>query len=219
MFENAEKNSVFEDINGTQVRTLCPTEHLLFLILHSFKHFIYCGFGIRQVTDFILFAKSHRDTADSEFILENLANVNAIGFFDALLCICKEYFDTTASDLGFGKYTPKEYDVSDLMADILSGGAYGNSTKERLHSSKMTLSATEKKGKVSPLTSLFPPLGSLKTEYSYLAKHPWLLPAAWASRIIKHLRKDKSERNFDHGETLQIGKERINMMKKYGIIK
>ncbi len=218
MFENAFKNSVITNVGGAPVRSLCPTEHLQFLILHSFKHFIYCGFGIRQVMDFIVYAKAKKELIDTKTVISNLSKVNALGFFDALLTVCKEYFGQAQEELGFYGYVPNEYDTVDLIADILSGGAYGNSTKERLHSSKMTLSATENGKSASILSSLFPPVGIMKSTHPYLEKHPYLLPAAWCSRIINHLKKDKRNRSFNAGETIEIGKERLRMMKKYGII-
>lgn len=219
LFEDAFENSSTADINGTAVKTLSPTEHLLFLILHSFKHFIYCGFGVRQILDFIVFSKSYRGKTDTSRILNSLRSVNAMGFFDALLCICQKHFNSSPDELGFDGYCPEVFDTDDLMADILSGGAYGNSSKERIHSSVITLSASDSKGSTNVLTSLFPPADILKSSYPYLRKKPYLLPIAWCSRVIAHFSKEKKERRFKATESIEIGKERLRMMKKYKIIR
>ena len=218
MFEDAFKNSVSADINGVWVKTLCPTEHLLFLILHSFKHFIYCGFGIRQILDFIVFATKNKDYIDSDKIIRSLEKVSAVGFFDALLCIADKDFGISPEELGFSGYAPEKFDTEDLMKDVLSGGAYGNFSKERIHSSKITLSATDNKKGGSLTASLFPPLEVMKSTHKYLNKCPILLPYAWCSRIISHLSKDKKERTFDAAKSIEIGKERLRMMKKYKIL-
>jgi len=219
MFNAAFENSIYEVIGGARIRTLCPTKHLLFLILHSFKHFVYCGFGIRQITDFIVYAAANKEKTDSKMILESLERVNALGFFDAILCICREHFGYSPEELGFEGYEPEAYDVTDMTLDVLSGGAYGNSTKERLHSSKTTLAAADGKKTNGMTASLFPPLAAMKSSFPYLSKHPYLLPAAWVVRIFSHFKKDKKERAFTAGKSLEIGKVRLEMMRKYKIIK
>ncbi len=219
MFENAFKNSTFADINGVRVKTLSPTEHLLFLILHSFKHFIYCGFGIRQILDFIVFAKKHSDCIDTKKITDSLERVSAKGFFDALLCIAEKHFNASPAELGFSNYTHEEFDTEDLMADVLSGGAYGNFSKERIHASKITLSSVDSKKGGSLTASAFPPLEVMKSTHKYLNKYPILLPFAWCSRILSHLSKDKKDREFNAAKSIEIGKERLRMMKKYKILR
>lgn len=219
MFEDAFENSITVTIEGQSIRTLSPTEHLLFLILHSFKHFSYCGFGIRQVMDLIIFAKKYKAMLDTEKITSSLAEVDAIGFFDGMLSLCSKYFSVSPDDLGFEDYFPEVYDTEDLMTDILSGGAYGNSSKERVHSSKMTLAAAEENEGVSSLTSFFPPLHIMKSTFKYLEKYPFLLPVSWCQRFIGHLKRNREERAFNVEETVLIGKERLRMMKKYKIIK
>ena len=46
------------------IATLCPTDHMLYLILHAFKHFLHRGFGIRQVCDLTLFANRYGTEID-----------------------------------------------------------------------------------------------------------------------------------------------------------
>lgn len=46
-------------IQGIKVWTMSSTEHLLYLIFHGFKHFLHSGFGIRQVCDIALFARTY----------------------------------------------------------------------------------------------------------------------------------------------------------------
>ena len=203
-------------IDNCKISILSPTDALLYLILHSFKHFIRCGFGIRQITDFILFAKSKAGSTNAEYIISSLKEVNALGFFDCILKICEEYFDASKDDLGFSSYTPSETDPSNMIADVISGGAYGNSSPERVHSSLITLLSVESGKKESFISALFPPYDIMKTKYPIVARSRLFLPLGWTKRIItKLLRRKKS---FDTSETVEIGKRRVAMLKEYGVI-
>ena len=220
LFENAAERRIFHDIDGHKVASFSHTDHLLFLVLHSFKHFIYCGFGLRQIMDFILYAKTFKEDIDHKKIEKALDAVSAFGFFRGLLSVCKTYFFHSPTELGFDIPDSELPETDDMIADILSGGIYGGNTEERLHSSKMTLAAADKNKKVSFLSSLFPSADALSHQYTYLKKHKILLPAAWFSRIVRHMKKDRSSAGkFDPEESIEIGKERISMMRKYGIIK
>lgn len=64
VFEGIGDRSVIMRIYGTDILTLGFTDHLLYLILHAFKHFLYCGFGIRQVCDILLFSEAYRDAIE-----------------------------------------------------------------------------------------------------------------------------------------------------------
>ncbi len=218
-------NSYFKDsfdsryeveLEGKAVRTLCPDRHLLFLILHSLKHFIYCGFGIRQVMDFALWAKAYSSTLNAEYIISSLRELSALNFFDAILNICDRYLGLSKEELGFADYTPAETSSDEMLCDILSGGIYGNTDPVRLHASTITLAAANgKKGNI--FSALFPPYIIMKNRFSYLDKYPILLPFSWACRIVRYLFGKMENKNT--AETLEIGSKRLSMLEQYGIVK
>ena len=110
-----------------------------------------------------------------------------------------------------------------MLSDLLDSGVYGDATMSRKHSSTMTLSAVTadkqgKKGKRSILRTLFPKRDALVGRYPYLKNKPYLLPVAWASRIIGYARR-RGKQSDNTAESLRIASERIELMRKYGIIK
>ena len=217
LFSGASDRACSYDVEGHAVASLCPTDHLLFLILHSFKHFIYCGFGLRQIADFVVFARRYKDEIDASAITQSLRSVRADGFFDALLKISLLFFGADKASLGFGAYTPRDYEVDDLAKDVISAGLYGNTDSVRLHSSTITLSAADGK-KTGRLASIFPPLKIMKNRYSYVSKCPLLLPVGWAHRIISYLFDSKESSANDAAKSLEIGQKRLDMLKKYGVV-
>ncbi len=105
-----------------------------------------------------------------------------------------------------------------MMADILTDGLYGADDPDRIHSSNITLEAVAagKQGRARRgiRKSLFPGKAYLQKRFPYAAKHPWLLPAAWAHRVWLYLAGGETNAS----RSLQIGRERIELLKEYRII-
>ena len=119
----------------------------------------------------------------------------------------------------FGLAEEEEEELS--LEDILSGGIYGSATKSRQHSSNITLNAVaaeqgNRKAGNPLLVSLFPPKSDMCGRYPWLKKDPWLLPLAWADRILRYRRETGSG---DTAEPLKIGNTRIELLREYGIIR
>ena len=66
------------------LRSLPPQEHLLYLLLHAYKHFIYSGFGIRQICDVGLWARNYAARIDFVRLREQLERVYAAKFAAAV---------------------------------------------------------------------------------------------------------------------------------------
>ena len=69
-FTRAFERKIRMEIGGTEIYTMCHTDHLLYLILHAFKHFLHSGFGIRQVCDIAVCADTYGKEIDWDYILE-----------------------------------------------------------------------------------------------------------------------------------------------------
>lgn len=212
-------------IQGTRIWTLNSTDHLLYLICHAFKHFLHSGFGIRQVCDIILFANEYGREVDWQLLLKHCREIRAEKFTAALFRIGWKYL---TFDMEKACY-PQEWqemivDEKMMLEDLLGGGVYGGATLSRKHSSNMTLHAVSahKKGRkerFSLLTTVFPSAKSLEGRYTYLKKHPYLLPRAWAERLLKYGKETKQTSDNQAADAMKIGSQRIELLKQYGIIK
>lgn len=223
-FENVHARTTTLTQDGVTMATLCPTDHFFYLICHSFKHFLHSGFGLRQVCDIVLFANRWGAEIDWVLVRKNCEAIHAFPFTKALLKIGRVHFgfDPGAACL------PEDWHIDDIdegpmLSDLLDSGIYGDATMSRKHSSTMTLSAVSadkqgKKGKRSILRTLFPRRESMVGRYPYLKKRPYLLPVAWLSRIAGYARR-RGKGSDDTAESLRIASERIELMRKYGIIR
>ncbi|MBQ7299152.1 MAG: nucleotidyltransferase family protein, partial [Clostridia bacterium] len=203
---------------GKSVTSLPPHDHFLYLLLHAYKHFIHSGFGIRQICDIRLWAQKYNSRIDWHKLIEQCDTVRIRKFAAAVLCIARH-------DLQIEFSVPEELECAPdysqpMLKDILCGGIYGSADTDRQHSVTMTLNAVKSaknETKYSVWQSVFPSRETMENQYPYVKKRPFLLPAAWIQRIFTYAVRNKS------GEThavqsLSIGKERIELLRHYGIL-
>ena len=216
-FDRAEE----VEIQGEAVWTMVPTDHMLYLILHAFKHFLHSGVGVRQVCDIVQCANAWGSRVEWEYVHSCCREIRAAGFAQAILTIGEKYLglDREASCV------PGDWLAADevpLLEDMLDGGVYGDSSRSRKQSSNMTLDAVaaENQGEKAGsglLNSIFPKAEKLEGRYPYLKEQPYLLPVAWADRII-HYAGELKKTPESASETVAIGNRRLDLLRQYGVI-
>ena len=226
LFDSAEDahdelNHFFADINPVEVDgflAMPPHEHLLYLILHAYKHFVRSGIGLRQFCDIGLWAREYHAKIDWQRLHDQCTSVHAAAFAAAAFRIARDY-------LGIEFSLPAPWDTSvdvePLLHDTLCGGVYGSNDYTRLHSSTVTLNAVKASRvgeKSSVLSTVFPKREYLERRYPYLKKHPYLLPIAWVQRIAHYASEKQSGADNSASGSIKLAKERIELMKRYGIM-
>lgn len=214
-FAGALERSVEIEVEDVRLLTLEPTDHLLYLMLHAYKHFLHSGMGLRHVCDIGLFAQKER--TDCERIRAVCDEMGLSRLFAAVFTIANRYLGLEA----YPAFSDIEEEPEPLLADMLSGGLFGTADINRAHSSTLTLEAlaSHKSGRTSrgALKSVFPPKRALEGSFPILKKHPCALPFVWIVRIWRYATDGKNG-PVDPKESLKIGRERIALMRKYGII-
>ena len=226
LFDSAEDahdelNHFFTDIQPVEVDgflAMPPHEHLLYLILHAYKHFVRSGIGLRQFCDIGLWAQKYNAEIDWQRLHDQCASVHAAMFATAAFRIVRDYLG-----IEFDLSAPwnTSIDTEPLLHDTLCGGVYGSNDYTRLHSSTVTLNAVKasRTGKKSSvLSTMFPKREYLERRYPYLKKHPYLLPVAWVQRIAHYASEKQSDADNSATGSIKLAKERIELMKQYGIM-
>ena len=216
LFDGVHDRHMTVTIYGQQFETLAPTDHLLYLICHAYKHFLHMGVGIRQVADMALFSNAYGEDIDWEHIYQACQSVHIETFTAALFQIAHKYLTMKAIPDAFAAI---ETDEQALLEDILSGGLYGTADIDRVHSANMTLNAVaaQKQGRRGSGVwhSLFPGAAYLQNHFPYAKKHPVLVPIAWAQRLGSYLARTGTA---NPAETIRIGQARIELLKQYKVI-
>lgn len=226
LFDSAEDahdelNHFFADLNSVEIDgflAMPPHEHLLYLLLHAYKHFVRSGIGLRQFCDIGLWARAYHAEIDWQRLHKQCESVHAATFAAAAFHIAGDYlgieFDLPAPWDG-------SIDVEPLLHDTLCGGVYGSNDLTRLHSSAVTLNAVKASRtgeKSSVLRTVFPKREYLERRYPYLKKRPYLLPVAWVQRLAHYAGEKKTGADSSASGSIKLAKERIELMKRYDIM-
>ena len=226
LFDSAEDahdelNHFFVDINPVEIDgflAMPPHEHLLYLILHAYKHFVRSGIGLRQFCDIGLWAWTYHAEIDWQRLHDQCASVHAATFAAAAFRIAREYLGI---DFDLPALWDSPIDVEPLLHDTLCGGVYGSNDYTRLHSSTVTLNAVKASRtgeKSSVLSTVFPKREYLERRYPYLKKRPYMLPVAWVQRIAHYVSEKQSGADNSSSGSIKLAKERIELMKMYNVI-
>ena len=226
LFDSAEDahdelNHFFADLNPVEIDgflAMPPHEHLLYLILHAYKHFVRSGIGLRQFCDIGLWARAYHGEIDWQRLHEQCESVHAATFAAAAFRIARDYLG-----IEFDLHAPwsDAVDAEPLLHDSLCGGVYGSNDLTRLHSSTVTLNAVKASRtgeKSSVLRTVFPKREYLERRYPYLKKRPYLLPVAWAQRLVRYAGEKKTGADSSASGSIKLAKERIELMKRYDIM-
>ena len=226
LFDSAEDahdelNHFFTDINPVEMDgflAMPPHEHLLYLILHAYKHFVRSGIGARQFCDIGLWAREYHAEIDWRRLHDQCVSVHAATFAAAAFRIARDYLG-----IDFDLPMPRDasIDVEPLLHDSLCGGVYGSNDLTRLQSSTVTLNAVKASRtgeKSSVLSTVFPKREYLERRYPYLKKRPYLLPVAWVQRLAHYASEKQSGADSSASGSIKLAKERIELMKRYGIM-
>lgn len=223
-FERVYEQAIEIPVDGIPIATMGYTDHLFYLICHAFKHFLHSGVGIRQMCDITLFANTYGRDIDWMLVLEQCQKIHADLFAAALFQIGQKYLTFDPDQACYPmEWKNIQVDETMLLMDLLDAGIYGDGSMSRKHSSNITLDAVSsqkqgKKARNGVIASLFPSLKKMESRYPYLKQHPYLLPVAWGTRILKYRKATKQGQNNDASSAVSIGNQRMELLKEYRIL-
>jgi len=224
LFEGALTRTQTIQIEDVTLRVLAPTDHILYLLCHAYKHFLHSGVGIRHISDMALFINAYDEEIDWNHIYQACSSVSIETFAAAVFKIAHKYLTLKSVPASFARI---DIDEEPLLEDVLTGGLYGTADIDRAHSVNITLAAAAADKEAGTRThftrrgllkSLFPGVHYLQNMFPYAKEHPVLTPVAWAHRIVNYLKR-RGRKPANPVKSIQIGRSRVELMKKYKIIK
>lgn len=197
--ETVWENAVPYDYQGCSTFVFSNEDQLLYLLIHMVTHFVFSGFGIRQVCDLVLLIEAIEKKIDWERFYENVRKCGIERFVFMMFLSCRELFDI-AMPLEPNKYHREfERHKDEFIDKILSDGVYGRKDKVKEYSNRRVDRHYNKdldkpEGRMSGIFQLlFPPKEKLADEYKYVKKYPFLLPVA----VIHRLLFDSRAKNYN----------------------
>lgn len=205
---------------GVTLRVPDVCDHLIFLLLHAFKHFISSGVGVRQLCDIALWMRRFGAQIDWQRVRAALRATHSEGFAAAVIDAGVHWFGLERA----AAHIPPDWETLEsaaLLADALSGGVYGSADSTRRHSCTITIHAADRAhrggtGRASLCAALFPGREVMAGWYPYVARCPALLPAAWAQRIWRYLRTRGEHTGAQ--DSLRVGAQRVELLRQYRVL-
>lgn len=194
--------------------TLGNTDHLIFLVLHLLKHFIFGGLTIKMMLDIALHFKRNKDSIDVERFWQVMQKLNYSTFVSSVLQIMTTYGSFEISDFP-GIEQVDSINVQMLLEDLTQGGYMGAKEKEARYISGMAynrqlLLKNKSQGQYSLYMLLwkirtgakymFPSIKQLQIEYPVTKRHKVCIPFVWLFHMIafpiKKVRKGVIQRDI-----------------------
>lgn len=186
-------------------QTIGINDGLHFHFAHLMTHFVAGGFGIRLISDLLLYIRKHKNELDIPAFRSFLSELGYNKFMDALLSIGTEYLGFNNSD--FFEFKEDSNAASLLIEDCLTGGAFGHAEAGRFDSHEAYLKERSedyaayhknyRRENIKEKISFS--LKNMKHRYHYLRNSILLLPIAYVhhtafiiSRGFSKLFKKKS---------------------------
>lgn len=183
--ENRETAANSESNNTSNQFYFSDNDFYVYFIVHTYKHFLNSGMGLRTVLDVYLYVSNLQEKLDFDYIEEQLKKLDAYDFEQTFRSIAFKMFDENLEDRKWWDL----FDVKEqeMLSYILDAGTYGNLENSVAH--KMGYTKGEKKkasDKVKYIfRRLFPPMDTIEEFFPFFYKHKWAIPFLYIYRIGK----------------------------------
>lgn len=194
-----------------------PSFHFLFLLMHLRKHFLNRGVGIRQFMDLALMSQKEADL-QWDWIETTLFELGLSKYAHVCYLLVEKWFGVIIP-VEKEELSDESYEI--LTEKILNNGVFGFDNNENIMANAHT-ALLKAKGPIwfRRLTVLF---HSIFLSYeimrgyadcTFLDGRPWLLPIAWAKRIITIIGRDDHYREIEVIKNSFISTDELNDRKR-----
>ncbi|MBR1443327.1 MAG: nucleotidyltransferase family protein [Firmicutes bacterium] len=173
-----EENTLMIYDNSVSVDSFFIPKETLFLshmIVHTGKHYVEKGAGVRNLLDIALYISRYKQELDFDKISRLCAKQNYRKIHNYILSAVKQWYGVDLSDVQFDECDSTLFIEYTLLNGIF--GKHGNVLLPQI--------AKPTDDSISGFRKLFfPTAKALENRYKYLRKSPFLLPIAWVHRFL-----------------------------------
>jgi len=197
-------------ISGVQALSLSNEDQLLSLLLHMANHFIFSGFGLRNLCDLVELIENKNIHINWDYFLLKSKECNIEKFTLAIFLCCKKLFQINFPDLFDFHIIENDPYLNELQQDIfLSKDSTTNKIALDLAGGQLRTVNRGKNNKIQSkykflFSFLFPKPQKLEFKFQYAHKYPILYPIACFHRLFIGR---KYWRNTSFSEKIHLLKE------------
>ncbi len=203
----------FENILFTNnICSLEPTYFLIHLLVHTGKHCLREGSGIRNLCDIALFIKKHKEHIDFKTVEAACKEQRIFNIYTYIINAIDQWFDIDISNI-----TVQYKNTERFVEYMLLNGVFGKQGNTMV--SQAAKHEDDSIGGIRKI--LFPTVKMLDYRYKYLKKCPFLLPVAWVQRIFSAIFRWKysfKQMAGDIKDAVEFSEERIKWLNELELI-
>lgn len=181
-------------IHGFSYEVLPPTEYVFYMIHHMLKHYLYSGFGIRLLCDFVLYLRHYEKEIDFSRIHQWCQASRISHLYEIILETCRLYLGLPISVDPETKAIPETCEA--FLERILKDGDMGTDVSQ-------TLVGSSSYRKINLLTCFREGHVQMKVRFPKSGRCPVLWPILWPATFFFFLKNTYTIRNTTLRRTLK----------------
>lgn len=168
---------------GVSLPTASAALQALELLLHMLQHFLRAGFGLKLLTDWVVFWNQAEDKAVAERFRMLTSELRVEGFAKAVTLVCEKYLGLQEG-IVFGDHLEEAFSkhyAEQFLMDIVDAEEFGKADKNRMV-------ALRKRGIMAYAKEFH---YQMRMNYPQESKMKWKWPYLWVRTFVVFLRNNK----------------------------
>lgn len=198
-------NSKSVSINSANFTVPSIEDHALYACIHMLGHYKTKGFGLRQLSDFIVLVNKNIAKFNWDYFLETSKKFKVYNFVTSIITITYNNLGLNLPNKYLYLINNQDIHTNLLFEKIFSSGVFGESNGSTIAvvNSKKANPDSKFYKLNNKIQVLFPKKENLGLRYEYIEKIPILLPVAWIHRffyfiIRKDIKRSKKLPDFNY---------------------
>lgn len=198
-------NIMERDIIGVKIPILNKPYHALQLLLHMLQHFMYAGFGLKLLCDWVVILRQDWNDEEKKNLEKLVGQCELQGFASMVTLVCHKYFGL--EERFIPHWLLREMPCEIFLEDVLEAEEFGYSSRARM--------VMMKDSSVKSFLNEFH--HQMHLNYPRAGKLWVIWPALWIITLVRFLANNKTVRNTSTMQILKKAKERSRLMEEIQI--
>ena len=190
------------EIMGVEFPILDKPFHAYELLLHMLQHFMYAGFGLKLLCDWVMIWRVNWSQEEKDLFNSLIEEAGLSVFSDAITAVCQKFLGLSTED---NDLLINQTDMADkMLREILDAEEFGNSDSNRM----VMMSGTGLSAYVKEFHH------QMHLNFPKAGKCILLWPILWIITLVRFLKNNRRLRDTSTGEILKEAKRRSALMEE-----
>ncbi len=203
--EDCLQHVKMEWIMGVELPVLDLPYHAFELLLHMLQHFMYAGFGLKLLCDWVMLWRQGWTAEEKELFLGLAEESGLMRFAQIISAVCVEYLGLDSYSL---PWEVKRENVSEeFLREIFAAEEFGKTDKNRL----LMMNGTGLWAYIREFQH------QMHLNFPMAGRCFLLWPLLWGITLVRFLRNNRKVRQTSAGKVLREASRRSKLIKKMGV--